>query len=345
VWIVLTDDGDPCGPWLTRGLQRVMGAGAGRDPAWVRASMLGSGADWSHRVGSGGGASFRVRLADGMVLDSERITGVVNRARFVPQADLETMRGDGPSGLTTDGEYMAQERAALHMSALWSLADRCVNVPQPHSLCGGGPYPVSIAQAAARAGFGFRPVRLGEQFGPSDVYPWVAESDIAGTRGGGRAWGATHEGAGPREGPRVHVIGDRVWDVDGMLGENLAEAGLARVAHACGLRMAELRFEVSSSGFAVLSSISPTPDLRLLGDQGPHAVAELLASLEGTSVPGGTGASSGTGFQPVSERETRGHPIGGTHPIEGAHRTGGPHFTGGTGFQPMPSGLDKGPHP
>jgi hypothetical protein len=76
-----------------------------------------------------GSASFHIALADGRVLDSGTVAGVVNRMVRVP---LSALARSEPA----DRTYVEAEWRALLCSVLDSLPLRLIDPPHPHSLAG-----------------------------------------------------------------------------------------------------------------------------------------------------------------------------------------------------------------
>src|SRR5215831_17161035 len=115
MWLVLGQDNDIEARWVAAGLR----ARADRPVALVSAAMLVHDCRWEHRVGVAG-ASSRLVLGDGTVLDPTTVDGVVNR--------LCWLGAEGFAGASArDREYATGELNALGLSWLESLGGRVVN--------------------------------------------------------------------------------------------------------------------------------------------------------------------------------------------------------------------------
>ena len=124
MWLVLGQDNDVEARWVAAGLR----ARADRPVALVSAAMLVHDCQWEHRVGTAG-ASSRLVLGDGTVLDPTTVDGVVNR--------LCWLGAEGFAGASVrDREYATGEFNALGLSWLESLGGRVVNRPAGSGLAG-----------------------------------------------------------------------------------------------------------------------------------------------------------------------------------------------------------------
>jgi hypothetical protein len=124
MWLVLGQDGDVEASWVADGL----GARADRPVRLVTASALVHDCRWEHRVGAAG-ASSRLVLGEGTVLDAATVDGVVNR--------LCWLGAEGYVGASErDREYATGELFALGLSWLESLGGRVVNRPTGSGLAG-----------------------------------------------------------------------------------------------------------------------------------------------------------------------------------------------------------------
>ena len=124
MWLVLAQDNDVEARWVAAGLR----ARTTRPVALVTAATLVHDCRWEHRVGAAG-ASSRLVLGDGTVLDPTTVDGVVNR--------LCWLGADGFAGASArDREYATGELNALGLSWLTSLGGRVVNRPAGNGLAG-----------------------------------------------------------------------------------------------------------------------------------------------------------------------------------------------------------------
>lgn len=97
-----------------------------------------------HRL-DGTGDSGAIRLADGRVLRPERITGIVNRVKYLPTQHF-AMAG------ATDRAYASAELAAFLLAWLNGTAGRVVNPALPGALGGGDVRASAVTHLAAMAG-------------------------------------------------------------------------------------------------------------------------------------------------------------------------------------------------
>ena len=120
--LVLASTEDVAALWAYECLRRRDGY------AWgiVTREMLTFALRWEHRV-STEAVSTRVELADGSVIDTENLSGVLNRL-MLPAA------APGRYREAQDDAYAAQEFAALQTSWLHSVS-RIMNPPAPQGLC------------------------------------------------------------------------------------------------------------------------------------------------------------------------------------------------------------------
>lgn len=140
MWLILSDASDPVGPWLARGLE-----GLGLSPIrHVTGTQLALARRWEHRL-EGEGATSRVTLGDGTILDSRQLRGVVNRLQAIPHEFTLGMR-------TCDRDYGLQEAHALLLSWLRSLRCPVVNPVSPGGLSGAWRHPVEWFSLACESG-------------------------------------------------------------------------------------------------------------------------------------------------------------------------------------------------
>ena len=114
----------------------------------VKASELVHGAGWEHRVDSAG-AWTRLVLADGRVIDTRDVRGVLNRLLWVS--------AEGYAGASeADREYAGGELYALVQSWLASLGQRVINRPTGSALAGTWRLPCQWRAVAREAGLAIR---------------------------------------------------------------------------------------------------------------------------------------------------------------------------------------------
>lgn len=142
MWLILTDQGDPDGPWLASGL-----ASRGLDPVeTITVDQLLGATRLSHRVGAEG-AHFSAKLADGRTFDSRQVLGTINRISYVP-AD--------PTIAPDDTDYVVMEGNAAVLSMLTSLPGPVFNPASPSGLSGRWRQPSQWMALAGRAGLAHR---------------------------------------------------------------------------------------------------------------------------------------------------------------------------------------------
>ncbi|MBL9175148.1 MAG: hypothetical protein JNL10_16535 [Verrucomicrobiales bacterium] len=140
MWLILSDASDPVGPWLARGLQDL-----GLNPVrHVTGTQLALARRWEHRL-EGEVAVSRVTLADGTILESNLLRGVVNRLQAIPPEFTLGMRA-------ADRDYGLQEAHALLLSWLRSLGCPVVNPVSPGGLSGAWRHPVEWFSLACEFG-------------------------------------------------------------------------------------------------------------------------------------------------------------------------------------------------
>lgn len=147
MYLVLCNSTDLPALWAYRGL-----AASGLAPiGLVSAEELVYGLSWHHRLGAAGPRT-RIRLADGRTIDSDDLSGVLNRLVELPSEHLKLARA-------ADSEYASQEILAFFMSWLHGLPCPVLNPPTSQGLSGRWRHPSEWAWLAGRAGMELRPFR------------------------------------------------------------------------------------------------------------------------------------------------------------------------------------------
>jgi len=173
-WLLLASVHDESARWLA---DRLPNGGLAPLQVVTDADLLG--ATWRHRIDDAG-ASTRVDLADGRVIDSAEVRGTLNRLTHVPPELVSAL-------VIEDRTYAHQELSALVLSWLASLPGPVVNPPSPRGLCGAWRPPAEWAVLASEAGLCPAPVRVDATadpaLAPAGWQPWppfapVAESVI-----------------------------------------------------------------------------------------------------------------------------------------------------------------------
>jgi hypothetical protein len=140
MWLVLCSSSDISAHWASQGLMQM-----GLAPLQlVTAESLASARAWEHRVNSNG-AEVTITLANGALIQSSRIRGVLNR--LVAPSDF-TAR----SAIDADRQYAATEMQAFYLSWLHSLPGVVINRPSPLGLSGPWFHASEWTLRASRAG-------------------------------------------------------------------------------------------------------------------------------------------------------------------------------------------------
>jgi hypothetical protein len=137
--LVLASTDDVAALWAYENLRRRDGGN------WkiVSTETLSFAIRWEHRV-SQSGTSTGITLADGTMIESEALDGVLNRLMVAPSPPVRF-------GIESDQSYAAYEFSALQMSWLAGL-NRVINPPSPQGLAGAWRDPLEWKLLAARAG-------------------------------------------------------------------------------------------------------------------------------------------------------------------------------------------------
>jgi hypothetical protein len=233
VWLVLCHAGDVTAAWCAVALRR-----GGLDPVRVvLAEELVVGASLTHAV-SGPHSRASIALADGHVLDSARIRGVVNRLQQLPE----------DTGLpVADRPYARAEHTAATVGWLATLPVPVLNRPVAHSLEGRWARPGEWQLAAAWLGL--------------PTAGWTSRPD-----------------PDALEGPRVLVVGDRVLWRDGEVSPIVgggSEGTLVQLAAAMQAPLCEIYFAMTQEGAGVYAG-SILPNVDLYGAAAADALVDAL---------------------------------------------------------------------
>lgn len=211
----------------------------------VTVESLCAGLAWEHRLGPTA-TRFRVRLADGRVLDGDQIASVLNRVHSVAPVGLDLAVDD-------DGQYAVQEFTAFFLSWLAGLDAVTVNEPTPQGLAGRWRTALEWTWLARQVGLPIVP-RL-ERAPPAPDH--AAE---------GPAGGWTPGSVG------VHVVGDRVV---GPALEDRVLDGCRDLARRAGVGLLGVSLEPTPLGVAFVGA-TPTPHLPVDDEAFLDALCELL---------------------------------------------------------------------
>jgi len=139
VYLVIGERGDASARWAAMGL-----ASRGLAPLrYLTADDLRDARTWDHRIGVDG-ASFRIELADGSEIASDRIVGCYNRLQVAPLPRVAASPGDAA--------YAQGELQALLLSALQVIRAVLVNAPTPRGPAGPVLPSMEWRRSAAAAG-------------------------------------------------------------------------------------------------------------------------------------------------------------------------------------------------
>jgi hypothetical protein len=239
MWLLICDPSDLPALWAYRALH-----GSPRTPLEVVSSgSLAYALRWEHRLGRAGDM-VEITLADGRLVHSEEVRGVVNRLSCLPTQHLAAAALD-------DRAYAAQELHALFLSWLHVIRGPVLNRPTAASLAGPWRSPAEMVFLAAECGLPTVPYRHSTDDGTDPSSP---------------GWSS-----GPTDGPArsALVVGRQVVGAPG--GPETAE-GCRRLAVTLGAGLLGVEFAATDEGWA-FTGASVLPDLRQGG-------AALLRGLE-----------------------------------------------------------------
>ena len=230
--LVLCAEDDLSALWAWRGM-----AALGVAPLMlVTVGMLASALRWSHSVGEGA-ASVEVELADGRILRSDEIGGVLNRLTHLPPPASKAS--------IADEAYAGMERAAFSLSWLHCLRGPVLNRASPQGLSGCDRGPADWAALAVQAGLPILPVQQ----------TWPAPSAASSASYCARAFAVG-----------THFIGLP-------LGTDAWRAACARFVAATHCDLLGIDFAMGPDGVLRLAGATPLPDLR----PGGAALLQALA--------------------------------------------------------------------
>jgi len=236
MWLVLGQDNDVEAGWVAARLAER----SDRPVRWLSASTLVHDCRWEHRVG-GSGASARLVLRDGTVLDPTTVDAVVNRLCWL---GAETFTGAS----ARDRVYASAEFYALGLSWLESMGGRVLNRPAGTGLAGRWLRTSEWRSLARTVGLCVVPYRSDE--------PGVeaADTDLV-----------------------ALALDSEVIEADGPGVSTAVRDALARLQHAAGLDLLGVRLEAGER----LRSASALPAMSRFGDAGIEAVHKALLARDG----------------------------------------------------------------
>jgi hypothetical protein len=235
VWLIPCQDEDAEARWLVDRL-------AARDcgtAQLVTASELVHGAIWRHQV-TRTGTRTTCRLGDGRLLDSDAVSGVLNRILWVS--------ADGYLGAgARDREYATTELQALVLSWLEGFGQRVVNRPTPPGA--GAPWRHDCEWRARALHAGVR------------IVPYVSG-----------------EGEPPPVQVALLVIDGQAIEAEDPAAAAEPRVDPARLAAALELDLFEAGFSIAGDGAWELATVDSVPALSGAGEAGVAAVARALAA-------------------------------------------------------------------
>jgi hypothetical protein len=248
MWLVLCSSSDMSAHWAFQGLMQM-----GLAPLQlVTTESLASARTWEHRVNSSG-AQVAITLANGVVIRSSQIRGVLNR--LVAPSDF-TAR----SAVDADRQYTAAEIQAFYLSWLHSLPGVVINRSSPLGLSSPWLHASEWTLRASRAGL------------RTCTYRQSARESVTATD-------ACRASLSRERTASRHVIALR--------GEIFGAEVPADVAHACGrlaktakTEMLGLQLNSRESDEWTFADATTLPDLRAGGVRLLRRVAQILVSGE-----------------------------------------------------------------
>jgi hypothetical protein len=252
MWLVLCSSEDASAIWAYQGLKRM-----GIAPLELVTAESLACSQWEHRL-SGSGTLTRITLANGRVIDGDKVKGALNR-----------LHGPSPYALQkaadSDREYAQAELTAFYLSWLHGLPGVVINRPTPMGLSGAWLHPSEWTLRAWRAGLRTRRFRQSAQ--------------DAGDRDGLQGPRCVGRDSGSRASGKQSVIALRHGVFGGLVSNS--------VARACGKLVANIGAELlgielaAEGGQWVFAEATPSPDLRAGGTPLLRCLAQVL--MEGAS--------------------------------------------------------------
>lgn len=241
MWIILCQSNDSSALWVYEGLQR-----RGLVPLeLVTAEMLGPGLRWNHRVGPKG-TSIEISFADGRILSSDSIRGVLNRLiKISSWYPLHRVKAG-------DRNYAGTELTAFFLSWLSCLPPPILNRPTPQGLAGRERHISEWFLLATTAGLTTVPYRQSSR-APFEVSKERLASE-----------------ASPF---KTVLVLDRY--VFGAAPPSVLRA-CRRLAMLAGTTILGIEFAVGVNGQWTFASATPLPDLRLGGQSVLDALVEIF---------------------------------------------------------------------
>jgi len=202
----------------------------------VSSEMLAYSLSWEHRVGTDD-ASIRIMLANGNLISSDNVSGVLNRILSVPTDHLHMVS-------QADRDYATQELNAFFMSWLYSLPRPIFNLPTPQGLSGQWRHVSEWVWLASKAGL------------PVADYTQNSHENIVGIEKKLFTTGTPLKTVIVVDG---HAVGTPA-------SSHIVE-GCQRLAELSGTQLLGIEFAVGAVGEWTFAGATPFPDLRLGGEE------------------------------------------------------------------------------
>jgi hypothetical protein len=241
MWLVIGSASDSSALWAYQGLKA-----RNLDPIiLLTPQSLVCSLRWNHRVGTNG-ATIEITLADGQVIGTNNMQGVLNRLSVVPIDHLQ-------SAPLSERDYASQELSAFFMSWLYSLPCPVINRPTTQGLSGQWRPLSEWIWLAGQAGLPLPAFQLSSiRFDEHQDY----ENEWQAQRGELKTALVLHE----------HVLGDPIPS-------ELVE-GCRNLAKFSNTTLLGVYFKVEAGGKWQFAGASPIPDLR----KGGQVFVDILLS-------------------------------------------------------------------
>ncbi len=244
-WLILCHSTDAAALWAARGLQRRLDERV----EVVTPELLAFATLSEHQI-SPDGQLVHIQLADGRLIRSERLRGVVNR---IVSPWVGHWLSNGPG----DAEYVMAEAVAFHLGWLSALTVPVLNPPSPSSLAGAFLRPGELRLLAFQMGIACVPFTRSTR-------------DDRGPDGSDASW--------PLRAANAVVVAGRAFGVQTTPSLN---DRCVRLSEALQTPLLGLTFRPDPAGEPSLECATPLPDLRVGGE----ALIDVLAGALAEGAP------------------------------------------------------------
>lgn len=250
MWLVFCELNDASALWAYKGLKS-----RGLEPVeLLSAQMLAYSLHWEHRLGSNA-PSIKIILSDGREINSDTISGVLNRLQTIPSAHLRAS--------PADQDYASQELFAFFMSWIFSLPQPVLNRPTSQGLSGQWRHASEWVWLATQAGLTSLPYK-------QTSYDLIDTNHLKGS-------------LVPADTPVKMVI-----VIDGyVIGSNIPPDIARSCKHLSELSETNLlgiEFIEGSAGSWTFAGATPLPNLRLGGEELLDILATVLKEKMGEKI-------------------------------------------------------------